>query len=75
MSINPASGLRCLGTNGDIAKKFHVTREAVRQWMAGGIPADRALEAEEVTQGKISALDVLRFAKKKRIKNGLRRAA
>lgn len=74
MSTNPATGLMCLGSKTEIAAKFGVTPEAIRQWFEGGIPADRALQAEELTDGKVAAMDVLRYAKKKR-RNGHKRAA
>jgi DNA-directed RNA polymerase sigma subunit (sigma70/sigma32) len=64
MASNPALKLvKKFGSNGKVGRKFGVTREAVRQWLEKGIPADRALEAEEISDGDISALDVLRFAK------------
>ena len=67
MATNPANRLRQrFGSNADIAKLFSVTRESVRLWMKNGIPADRALEVEEVTHGDIPANDILKFARDRR---------
>ncbi len=48
------------GSRAKVASHFNVTRETVRQWVESGIPPGRALEAEEVTFGKVKALDVLK---------------
>jgi hypothetical protein len=67
MATNPATRLRHkFGSNADIAAHFSVTREAIRLWMKYGIPADRALEVEEATQGDIKAREVLHFARQRR---------
>ena len=54
------------GSYAGVARKFKVTREAIRQWETKGIPADRALEIQELTRGEISAMDVLRHIPKKK---------
>lgn len=67
MASNPALRLvKKFGSNGKTGRKFGVTREAIRQWIEKGIPPDRALEAEEISEGDITALEVLRFAKQQR---------
>lgn len=67
MATNPATKLRQrFGSNADIAAHFSLTREAIRLWMKHGIPADRALEVEEATQGEIKAREVLNFARQRR---------
>ena len=65
--MSPAEKLvELLGSNADVARKFKITREAVRQWMERGIPEDRALDVEELTRGDISAYDILKHRKKLR---------
>jgi len=65
--MSPAEKLvELLGSNADVARKFKITREAVRQWMERGIPEDRALDVEELTRGCISAYDILKHRKKLR---------
>lgn len=43
-----------------IADVFKLTRQGVGQWKRKGIPANRALEVEKKTKGKITAIDVLK---------------
>jgi len=47
-------------THDAIAEAFNLTRQGVGSWKRKGIPADRALEVERVTRGKITAIDVLK---------------
>lgn len=64
---NPALRLlKAFGSKTGVAKRFGVSREAVRLWIKEQIPTDRALDAEEATAGTahpISALEVLQYAK------------
>ena len=60
--MNPAEKLGRFGTNGELARKFDITREAVRQWKKKGIPTDRALEIHKLTSGEISVDEILKFA-------------
>ncbi len=69
--LNPAEKLvEGYGGRSAVAAAFEVSSEAVRLWLKQGIPADRALEAEEKTRGKgryaVSAIEVLRYAKEQR---------
>jgi len=65
--MNPAEKLiDRFGSNAEVARKFDITREAVRQWLENGIPTDRALEVEELTDGEISATEILKAARKKK---------
>lgn len=67
---NPA--VRLIGRFGDkagVAEHFGISREAVRLWLKNGIPPDRALEAEEVTEGtrfEVSAKEILQFARQQK---------
>lgn len=67
---NPATKLvEGLGGRSATAAAFEISSEAVRLWLKTGIPADRALEVEEKTQGtpfSISATDVLEFQREQR---------
>jgi DNA-binding transcriptional regulator YdaS (Cro superfamily) len=54
------------GSNAEVARQFDITREAVRQWIEKGIPTDRALEIEELTEGDISAEEILKAARKRK---------
>lgn len=54
------------GSNAEVARHFEITREAVRQWLEKGIPSDRALEVEEATDGEVTAMEVLKAARKKK---------
>lgn len=68
---NPA--VRLVGRFGDkagVAEHFGISREAVRLWIKNGIPADRALEAEDATRGtefEITATEVLQYARQQKI--------
>lgn len=42
-----------------IAKAFKLTRQGVGHWKRNGIPADRALQIQKVTKGKVTILDVI----------------
>jgi DNA-binding transcriptional regulator YdaS (Cro superfamily) len=65
--MNPAEKLiERFGSNAEVARQFDITREAVRQWIENGIPTDRALEVEELTDGDISATEILKAARKKK---------
>jgi DNA-binding transcriptional regulator YdaS (Cro superfamily) len=55
-----------VGSCAEVARRFDITREAVRQWIDKGIPTDRALDIEELTSGHISAREILRAARKRR---------
>jgi DNA-binding transcriptional regulator YdaS (Cro superfamily) len=67
MSQNPATRLVArFGSNAEVAKHFSVTREAVRLWLKNGIPPDRALEVEERTEGEVTAMEVLNYAKQQK---------
>lgn len=70
-SGNPAERLVSgLGGRTAVRERFGLkSNEAVRLWLKNGIPADRALEVEEVTRGTefaISATEVLEYAKQQR---------
>ena len=47
-------------THDAIAAAFKMERTNVTAWKKNGIPANRALEIEKKTRGKITAMDVLR---------------
>lgn len=68
---NPAEQLvRGLGGRAAVADRFNVSIEAVRLWLKKGIPADRALEVEEVTLGQsyaITATAILQYARQQRV--------
>lgn len=67
---NPAVKLvEGLGGRAAAAARFDVSSEAIRLWIKHGIPADRALEVEEVTRGtdfEVAATDVLQYTKAQR---------
>lgn len=67
---NPAVRLvEGLGGRAAAAARFEVSSEAIRLWLKNGIPADRALDVEEVTRGTqftIAATDVLQYARAQR---------
>ena len=48
------------GSDDNIAEVFNIKRQAVFYWKRKGIPSKRAFEVQEKTQGKISAIEVLR---------------
>lgn len=64
---NPAVRLiKAFGSKAETAKRFKVSREAIRLWLKDRIPPDRALDVEQETAGSehaVSALEVLRYAK------------
>lgn len=70
MSSNPADRLVAkFGSRAATAEHFAVSVETVRLWLETGIPAARALEAEEATRGSkhvIKAIEVLQFARQQR---------
>jgi hypothetical protein len=47
-------------THDAIAAAYKVTRQNITLWKKNGIPANRALEIENKTGGKVTAMDVLR---------------
>ena len=49
-----------IGSDEKIAEMFGMTRQAVLYWKNNGIPANRALEIESKTKGRISAYEVLK---------------
>jgi alanine-glyoxylate transaminase/serine-glyoxylate transaminase/serine-pyruvate transaminase len=54
------------GTQADVARAFHLDRAVVHNWVkAGYVPARWASEVERVTQGRISALEVIHEASAK----------
>jgi hypothetical protein len=68
---NPAERLVTgLGGRTAVRIKFGLkSNETVRLWLKHGIPAERALEVEEVTRGTdyaITATQVLEYAKQQR---------
>ena len=67
---NPAERLVSgLGGRALVADLFGISIESVRLWLENGIPADRALEIEEITRGTpyaIGAVDILRFRQQRR---------
>ena len=71
VSANPAEKLvQGLGSRSAVRARFGLkSNEAVRLWLKNGIPAERALEVEEVTRGTgfaITATEVLEYAKQQR---------
>lgn len=48
------------GTDEKIALAFGVTRQAVLYWKRKGIPFGRAVRAEKLTKGIVTAADVLK---------------
>src|SRR5919198_156857 len=58
------------GTQADVARAFHLDRAVVHHWVKTGyVPARWAGEVERVTQGRISALEVIHEAS---VKNPVR---
>lgn len=58
-----------LGGRAATAARFRVSIEAIRLWLKNGIPADRALEVEEVsrkTRFLVRANEVLHYARAQR---------
>src|SRR5256885_6548342 len=54
------------GSQADVARAFHLDRAVVHNWVKTGyVPARWAGEIERVTQGRISALDVINEASAK----------
>lgn len=43
-----------------LAKVLRVSQPAVSQWRLNGIPANRAIEIERITDGKFKAVDITR---------------
>lgn len=65
--MDPAEKLvRHFGSNAEVARHFDITREAVRQWLDRGLPTERALDIEELTDGEITAMEILKAARKKK---------
>ena len=62
--VNCAERLVALfGSQADVARAFQLDRAVVHNWVkAGYVPARWAGEVERVTQGRISALDVINEA-------------
>src|SRR5207248_3400572 len=67
------------GTQADVARAFQLDRAVVHNWVKTGyVPARWAREVERVTQGRISALDVIHEASAKhpvRVKSRPERAS
>lgn len=67
---NPAVKLvEGLGGRSAAAKHFEVSSEAIRLWLKKGIPADRALDAEDASRGTefaVTATEVLEFGRAQR---------
>lgn len=42
-----------------LAKVLNVSQPAVSQWRINGIPADRAIEIERLTDGMFKAVDIV----------------
>jgi len=47
-----------------VARHFGKTKQAIRLWLRDGIPTSNALEIERVTNGAITAREILEFAEK-----------
>ena len=59
---NPAQKLKDIYVSRSaIAAAFGKTNEAIRLWERDGIPTSEALNVERLTDGKISAYDVLLY--------------
>jgi transposase len=72
LAMTPAEKLlKAFGdSRSSVAARFNVSTEAVRLWLKNGIPADRALDAEEATRGTdfaITALEVLEHSRAQRV--------
>lgn len=52
--------IKHFGSQTALAKILNVDRAAVSQWLVSGIPPKRAIEIEELTQGKFKAVDLVR---------------
>jgi len=52
------------GSGVKISKAFKVSRQAVDHWRSHGIPATRAKQVEEVTEGQITIIDVINSERK-----------
>ena len=48
------------GTN-KMARALGVSSPAVCQWVANGIPAARAIQIEELTDGKFKAIEIVKI--------------
>src|SRR5437763_16499215 len=66
-SMNCAERLvEMFGSQADVARAFHLDRAVVHNWVKTGyVPARWAGEVERVTEGRISALDVINEASAK----------
>lgn len=58
--------IKHLGSNAEVARRFEISREAVRQWYERGIPTDRALDIEEMTDGEVTATEILKAARRRK---------
>ena len=58
--------IKHLGSNAEVARRFEISREAVRQWYERGIPTDRALDIEQMTKGEVTAMQILKAARRRR---------
>lgn len=62
---NPLDTVRGIcGTQSAIAERFGIFPQAVQQWKF--IPETRALEAEKLFKGKVTAREILEYAAKAR---------
>lgn len=48
-----------VGSITELAKKLKTTPQVVSNWRERGIPADRALDVEEATDGRVTAEQIL----------------
>lgn len=60
---NPATLLKELyGSRSAVANAFGKTNEAIRIWERDGIPTSEALNVERLSEGKITAYEILLYA-------------
>jgi|APSaa5957512576_1039674.scaffolds.fasta_scaffold201868_2 DNA-binding transcriptional regulator YdaS (Cro superfamily) len=46
--------IQYFGTQGELAKQIGISQVAVSKWMKNGIPPNRAIQIEQLTNGEIT---------------------
>lgn len=52
------AAIQIAGSRAALARKIKVTAEAVRKWERGRIPAERCLDVERATKGRVTRSDL-----------------
>lgn len=47
------------GSRSELARRLNVDRSAVTQWANDGLPAARAIEIEQISNGAFKAVDIV----------------